>query len=140
MRPAALPYTAGMAVAYLAVNALLYLVLGAWCALDPLGTARFVGLAPTGPAGQSEWLAVYGGLELGLGVFYAWATLRPALRGAALLFSACLYAGIAGLRGVAALQLGFGALGTARGMFVLEVLLLATALLALARQRNAAGA
>ncbi|MFM8980505.1 MAG: DUF4345 family protein [Planctomycetia bacterium] len=116
-----------MAVACLALNAVLYVALGLWCALDPATTARFVGLQPTGPAGQSEWLAVYGGLELGLGAFFAVAALRPALRSAGLLFALCLYAGIVVLRSTAALQLGFASLGNARGMWVLEVLLLALA-------------
>lgn len=126
-----------MAVAYLALNAVLYVALGLWCALDPATTSRFVGLQPTGPAGHTEWMAVYGGLELGLGVFFALAAARPGLRRAGVLFGVCLYAGLATLRSVAVLQVapaeGLAALGHARGLWATELLLLALGLLALRR-------
>lgn len=127
-------YSAGMVRAWLLLNAVLYLVLGAWCALDPATTSRFVGLERTGPAGHTEWMAVYGGLELGLGAFFARAALRPALQPAGLLFGLCLYGGIVLLRSVAAVQVSLAddlfALGPALGMWMLEVLLLGSGLLA----------
>jgi hypothetical protein len=53
---------------FLAVTGLLYLYLGVWCAVSPAKTSETVGLDIKPGSGQSEWLTVYGGLELGLGL------------------------------------------------------------------------
>lgn len=52
---------------FLAVTGLLYLYLGVWCAVSPAKTSKIVGFELKGGSGRSEWLTVYGGLELGLG-------------------------------------------------------------------------
>jgi Domain of unknown function (DUF4345) len=116
-----------MLALYLGFNALMYVVLGLWCAIAPRQTSAFVGLQPSGPGGQSEYLAVYGGLEAGLGVFFAWAVAVPEYRRAALLLSILLYLGIVAFRTIAVVRLGFGELGNARYFYVLEILLLLSA-------------
>jgi len=116
-----------MLVVYLAFNAVLYAVLGPWCALAPRATSSFLGLTPTGPAGTSEYLAVYGGLQLGLAVFYAVAAAVPAHRPTALLLSLAMYAGIVALRTTAVVRFGFAELGNARFAYGLELVLLAVA-------------
>ena len=122
-----------MVIAYLAFNAVLYTVFAAWCALAPKQTSGFLGLTPANPAGESEYLAVYGGLQAGLAVFYACATFLPEHRKSALLMSLALYAGIVALRTIAGLRLGFGELGNARFAYGLEIVLLIIALVLVLR-------
>ncbi|MBL9088372.1 MAG: DUF4345 domain-containing protein [Planctomycetia bacterium] len=124
-----------MVVAYLAFNAVLYAVLGLWCALAPGTTSTFVGLAPVGAAGASEWLAVYGGMQLGFAAWFGLAAARPAHRASGLAFAALVYGGIVALRTTAVARVGFEALGNARFAYGLELGLLAAALVLLARRR-----
>lgn len=121
-----------MVALYLGFNALMYVVLGLWCAIAPQQTSAFVGLQPTSPGGQSEYLAVYAGLETGLGVFFAWAVAVPEYRRAALLMSILLYLGIVAFRTIAVVRLSLGEMGNARYFYALEILLLLLAV-ALAR-------
>jgi len=51
---------------FLAVVGVAYIVLAAWCAIRPDQTSSSVGFELKPGAGQSEFLVVYGGLELGL--------------------------------------------------------------------------
>ena len=55
---------------FLAVVGAAYLVLAVWCSLRPSHTAQSVGFSLTPGSGQSEFLVVYGGLELGLGIVF----------------------------------------------------------------------
>ena len=117
-----------MLAVYLAVNAVLYAAFSLWCAIAPRTTSTWLGLPPANAGGESEYLAVYGGLQAGLAVFYALAWAMPAHRASALLMSVCLYAGIVGLRTVAGLRLGFAELGNARFAYGLEIVLLVLAI------------
>jgi hypothetical protein len=110
--------------AFLAFNALLYAVFAVWCTLAPSRTSAFLGLSTTNAGGASEYLAVYGGLQAGLAVFYALAAALPAHRRTAVLFSLALYGGIVAFRSIAVVRSGFGALGNARYAYVLELVLL----------------
>jgi Domain of unknown function (DUF4345) len=122
-----------MIVIYLAFNAVLYTAFAIWCALAPKQTSEFLGLTATNPAGESEYLAVYGGLQAGLAVFFALATFLPEYRKSALVMSLALYGGIVLLRTVAALRLGFAELGNARFAYGLEIVLLIVALVLVLR-------
>lgn len=122
-----------MLVIYLAFNAVLYAAFALWCAIAPQQTANFLGLTPANPAGESEYLAVYGGLQAGLAVFYALAVFLPEHRKAALLLSLTMYGGIVLLRTMAGLRLGFGELGNARFAYGLEIVLLIAALVLVLR-------
>ena len=89
-----------MTAAYLYLNALLYAVFGIWCTARPEQTARSLGYATLDRAGQSEYLVVYGGLQLGLAVaFFVFAT-NPATHRTGLLFALAIYTGIVVYRGV----------------------------------------
>jgi hypothetical protein len=55
---------------FLAVVGVAYLMLAAWCSLRPGPTSQSVGFTLTPGSGQSEFLVVYGGLELGLGIAF----------------------------------------------------------------------
>jgi hypothetical protein len=122
-----------MVLLYLVVNAFLYAVFALWCALAPHQTSTFLGLAPTNSGGQSEYLAVYGGLQAGLAVFYTFAIVQPEHRRAALVLSLAMYGGIVLLRTVAGLRLGFATLGNARFAYGLEIVLLLAALVLVLR-------
>ena len=52
------------------VVGLMYLGLGLWCAISPEETAAVVGFELIGGAGMSEFLTVYGGLEIGMGMTF----------------------------------------------------------------------
>ncbi len=64
-----------MVNAYLYLNALLYASLAAWCTLFPQATASAVGYQVLSRSGQSEYLVIYGGLQLGMAFlfgYFAW--------------------------------------------------------------------
>lgn len=84
-----------MTLAYLWFNAVLYVFLGVWCTIRVDGTAQSIGYALTNGSARSEYLTVYGGLELGMAAFFALCALRPELRVAGLWFGALSYGGIA---------------------------------------------
>jgi hypothetical protein len=76
-----------MSRAILLLFGALYLALGAWCLLAPSTTSRKVGLELIGATGRSEFLVVYGGLELAMGAFFLWCGLDGSLHRAGLLFA-----------------------------------------------------
>jgi hypothetical protein len=119
----------GMLELYLVLNAVLYAVFSVWCAMAPRTTAAWLGLTPVGPAGSAEYLAVYGGLQAGLAVFYGFAWWQPDSRPTALVLSIAVYGGLVALRSVAAIRFGLTALGNARHAYGLELLLLLAAVL-----------
>ncbi|MEY3457264.1 MAG: hypothetical protein RL215_421 [Planctomycetota bacterium] len=56
---------------------ILYAYLAAWCSLSPQETSRLVGFELRPGSGQSEFLVVYGGLELGLALILLWPLVQP---------------------------------------------------------------
>jgi len=54
------------------VVAVVYIALGAWAVADVRGVASLLGITPAGPGSELELRAMYGGLEIGLGVFLLW--------------------------------------------------------------------
>ena len=61
----------------LALGALTYVLLGLWSLVRPREMAGMVDLALTTATARADFLAVYGGLELGFGLFLAWCLRRP---------------------------------------------------------------
>lgn len=76
---------------YLFFNAGIYLLLAIWCIALPDKTSTAVGFQLIAGSGRSEYLAVYGGLQIGLAIFYALCALKPELRLFGIIFSCCLY-------------------------------------------------
>ena len=66
-----------MARFFLAIVGAAYLVLAAWCAIRPDMTSKSVGFTLQAGAGQSEFLTVYGGLQLAIGLAFIWPLYRP---------------------------------------------------------------
>lgn len=67
-----------MARIFLAIVGAAYIALAAWCSFMPEKSALTVGFALQPGSGQSEFLTVYGGLELALGLAFLWPLYRPA--------------------------------------------------------------
>jgi hypothetical protein len=122
-----------MLACYLALNGVLYVVLAVWCSVAPVTTAAFLGLAWSNAGGAMEYLAVYGGLQGGLGVFFLLSLWQADLRRAALWLCCCAYAGLVVLRTLAALSQGFDTMGNAVAPYVLESVLLVWALVLMRR-------
>jgi len=67
---------------------LAYLLLGLWCSAAPRAVAKRVGFSLDSGSGLSEFVTVYGGLEIGLGAALVLTSLHPALRDGGLAFGA----------------------------------------------------
>ena len=74
---------------YLYFNAALYLVLGLWCTLAPSQTAHLLGYEALSAGGASEYLVIYGGMELGFAAFFFFCAQRGQQLG--IVFSLCIY-------------------------------------------------
>lgn len=83
-----------MARGFLTVVGLAYWALAFWCIMSPAATAQAVGFTLHPGTGQSEYLTVYGGLQLGLGLLFFAPWYRPdwteAVLGGCLLIHSCL--------------------------------------------------
>lgn len=79
---------------YLYVNAALYAIFALWCTIMPTITANYLGLAfhPDKPgSGKSEYITVYGGMEMAFALFFLIAAIKPELRAAGMLFAVLFY-------------------------------------------------
>src|SRR5262245_43481879 len=80
---------------YFLANAAINGLIGVACMLNPERLARAVGYYTMDNSGSSDFLVVYAGLELGLAAFFALLALDEGREEPGLLFSLCLYAGLA---------------------------------------------
>lgn len=95
-----------MAIVYLLLNAVLYAVFAVASTVVPERVAGALGFT-LDAQGRVEFMTVYGGLELGLAVFYGWAAYAdPATQRAALMFSLLLYAALVLFRAGGILRYG----------------------------------
>jgi hypothetical protein len=62
---------------FLAIVGAAYVLLAAWCAVAPGQTSKSVGFELQPGSGQSEYLVIYGGLQLALGLVFLWPLVRP---------------------------------------------------------------
>ena len=116
----------------LALCALGFFAFGLWLLVDPAAALGKIGINATSATGLVELRAFYGGMELGLGLFLAWCTLRPEWRQAGL-WLVLLANGGAGLARLFAISAGGAALAGYLGWALLwELGFSALAALALA--------
>lgn len=87
-----------MLAGYLYFNAAICLAFAAWCTISPNETAAAVGFALDTPGARSEYLVLYGGLQLGLGVFFAATAIARRRRPAGLLLAVCVWPPVAAYR------------------------------------------
>jgi hypothetical protein len=83
---------------YFFVNAFLYIGLAVLCTAKHVQTARNLGYTELNASGHSEYLVIYGGLQLGLGLIYFFLAREPSYYGLGLLASVLLYAPIVAYR------------------------------------------
>ncbi|MBL7931705.1 MAG: DUF4345 family protein [Bacteroidia bacterium] len=95
-----------MTTFYLYLNSFIYLIFSAWCLFKPKDTAEFSGFTFLNNSGKVEYLAVYGGMELGFCVFFGLCALLPNLRFAGLVFGVCMYVGLILVRTISAVIYG----------------------------------
>lgn len=81
-----------MARLFLGIVGTLYIVLALWCSFAPASTSRTVGFTLKPGSGQSEFLTVYGGLELALGIVFLWPLYQKEATAYALLTCLVLHA------------------------------------------------
>ena len=116
-----------MSAIYLYVNAALYLLFAVWCTVGMSRTAPAMGFTALANGGRSEYLAIYGGLQVGLAIAFWLLARNSSWHGPGILFAIALYAPIVLFRLVSLARfwpVGPVTLGTA----VLEVVLLVVAL------------
>ncbi len=83
---------------FLAIVGAAYVALAAWCVVRPGQTSGSVGFELRPGAGQSEFLVVYGGLQLALGLAFLSPLLRPSYLPYALLLCLVIHACLAVFR------------------------------------------
>ncbi|MEO5561112.1 MAG: DUF4345 domain-containing protein [Dokdonella sp.] len=123
-----------MASVYLYFNAILYAVFALWCTFAPAQTAQAVGYAALSRSGESEYLVVYGGLQLGLALFFLYCARADEQR-IGLILALALYAPIVLYRCVTVAR-HWPVTPTTLGTGVLEIALLLGALAAWWRLRT----
>jgi len=62
---------------FLSLIGITYLYLAGWCSLMPVQTSQLVGFDLKPGSGQSEFLVIYGGLEMALAVVFLLPLIRP---------------------------------------------------------------
>ncbi len=118
-----------MVAIFLWALAALYVALGVWCFVAPAKTSSSLGFT-LDRSGLVEYCAVYGGLEIGLGLVFAWTAWAPANHLAGLVLAAGLHAPIVICRAIALARWRPGKpILWALGTLELAVFLIAAALL-----------
>ena len=79
---------------YLLFNAVLYAAFAVWCTVKWGQTSQASGYQDLSNAGRSEYLVIYGGLQLGMAAFYAYTALNPQYQAIGIVFSLCIYLAI----------------------------------------------
>ena len=83
-----------MSALYLYVNAALYLLFAVWCTFGMSRTAPAMGFTALSNSGRSEYLAIYGGLQVGLAIAFWLLGRNESWHGQGILFAIALYAPI----------------------------------------------
>ena len=77
-----------------------YVGFSMWCTLQPQKTASTIGFELKPGSGQSEYLVVYGGLQLALGCIFLLPLLRPDFLRSALLICVIVHGSLVLFRGI----------------------------------------
>ncbi|MEL7045369.1 MAG: DUF4345 family protein [Pseudomonadota bacterium] len=93
-----------MTRSFLLIVGLIFIAYGMACAVDPGMPARVAGLEILTGDGYAEMGGMYGGVQLGVGLFLALAAFRPLDQGAAVLLVAITMGLVALTRGASALR------------------------------------
>lgn len=107
-----------MTALYLWLNAGAYLVFAVWCTLRWASTSAAIGYVQLDGSGRSEYLTIYGGLQLALAIVFALAALRHEHHRSGVLLALVLYGAIVPFRWISVATLG----PVGKGTLVLGVL------------------
>lgn len=120
------------------LNAGLYTMCFLWSTLVPTKVMDFLGQSVVKPQGRIEFLAVYGGLEAGLAIFFAACVINPLMTASGVRLGLCLYGGAVAWRTSALLIFGLPDERGILGVYAVEffLLLLAVAAWFESRLRN----
>ena len=80
-----------MPKAFLMFNGVLYVALALWCTILPTQTSSAIGFGLPNNSARSEYIVVYGGLELAMGAFFLLCALKPGMTEAGLWFALLTY-------------------------------------------------
>lgn len=83
---------------YLSFVGLMYMALSVWCSIDPATTSSKVGFDRVGGPGKSEFLVIYGGLELALALIFLMPWVQPQFTSASLWACIIVHACLVGFR------------------------------------------
>ena len=91
---------------YLALIGIVYLYLAGWCSLMPVQTSGLVGFELKPGSGQSEFLVIYGGLELAMALIFLLPLIRPSQLQSSLLTCLIIHACLVQFRTVSFFMYG----------------------------------
>jgi hypothetical protein len=123
-----------MTALYLWINAVMYAVFALWCTLMPEQTAQSIGFIALSHSGQSEYVVIYGGMQLGFAFLFAWTALSGNQR-FGLIFALALYVPIVLFRTIS-VAMFWPVSPTTVWTGALEVLLLVSAILLSVKSRG----
>lgn len=89
-----------MAKAVLWIVGLVTLGFGLWSLLAPASVANIVQFGLTTPAAMTEMRAFYGGIEIGLGLYWIFSAQSASMQRPALLAMSAVWLGVAGARAI----------------------------------------
>ena len=118
---------------YLYLNCALYALFAAWCTVAPASTATNLGYLSLSPGGRSEYLVIYGGIQVGLAILFGLLARQSDYWRLGMMISIGLYAPIVLYRAVTVAR-NWPVGGLTAGTGVLETVLLAAALVIFFRQ------
>jgi hypothetical protein len=90
-----------MTIAYFWTNTVLYVVFAAWCTFAQTKSAAALGFLKLSPAGQTEYVVVYGGLQLALALLFGAAAMGVVTPRVGLMMSLAIYAPLVVYRAIA---------------------------------------
>jgi hypothetical protein len=108
---------------WLLLNAALYALFAVWCTVTPSRTAAAIGYVGLSAGGRSEYLTLYGGLQLGLAAMFLTFALDPALLPGGIAVAVMLYTPIVLYRWIT-ITIYRPAAGITLAVAVLETILL----------------
>lgn len=127
-----------MTALYLWVNAAIYAIFAVICTVRAEATSKSIGYLTTTNGGMAEFITVYGGLELGIGLIFAWLAYRPELHRTGIILALALYAPIVLFRWISVARL-WPVEGMTIGTGILETTMLVLAIALWLTQRNVVG-
>ena len=125
-----------MTAIYLWVNAAIYGIFAILCTVKASATSKSIGFLSLSNGGMAEYVTVYGGMELGLGLIFAWLAWQPALHRTGIVLALALYAPLVIFRWISVARY-WPVQGLTLGTGALETTLLVLAVALWLVQRNA---